>query len=638
MNAPNRFMKPVVQQAPTPSPLQQFSATQFAGLEPILGDLVTPVAAPNRFQQAKIQADPTKVAERLKGYNVYDTTLLGGLTDYFKPHAAATQNNLMYFKPEQFDMLQSQLSGLSGSELNALRPLLGDTPMIGGLGETSFFKKDELEKALTPYASYNAEQIAKMSALPEFSKLKPLANVGGNAFYNKAQLESAINAYMNVDPTKLGEDWLSNQLRGKLIDVDGNKFLAKSDYEWAQNPFGDKTFIDPNDPTTYESLGFKLDPNYDFWARKKLIDEQGNSIQPFSWSARDAKEYYHQRAPWDSSATVPLWAYLDMGYTKDPTTGAYKESSYFLPISTFTPQQLVDGRYSEQHWLDLPEKLAPSLAKHGAFTKVNNQDGFAFPSWQAYLDAVKEAGMDPYASIKANMQWYKEPKKKGGFLGSLAKIMNVVAPILAFTPLAPIAAGYALGSGVANGNPLQIAGGLLGMPGPGGATLGSSLSNSLGSSLQSGLGLSADTMKLLGGASGLGNIAIQGGLGGINAVMQDKNPLLGMATGALGSFAGQQAGQFFGGLGGVQPKGSFGSDLQGLLGKVGSGAVRNYIQSGFKPIGALGGAIGGAASGLGGMAASQLGLSDKWGGNAGQAFGALSNPLIRQMLAKKLAR
>jgi len=415
----------------------------------------------------------------------------------------------------------------------------------------------------------------------------------------------------------LGDTWVENQLKSKAYNVGGQSYVDQDILGWAQDPFKDLTFIDPNNPETYSSLGYSLDPNYDFWARKQLIDTQGNAIQPFSWNAANAGDYYNQRAPWDANATAPLFAYLDVGYKKDPTTGALQESSYFLPTGLFNTVGDFSGSKQHAYSLRLPENFnAAGWTQYGAPTKINGQEGVGFSSWDNYLKGMEAAGLDPYGSLQADYQWAKSGG--GGFLGSLGKVMNIVAPILAFTPLAPIAAGWSLGSGLATGNIGQIIGGGLGVAGG----LGYNVPGAVGSSISGGLGLnlSQNAMNAIGSAAisgGTGlltgqklsdvlkSAALSGGGSYLNSTLFDKNSgVLKDATPLQKVFANAALRGGMTGLAGGNP-------LQSALGSL--------ISSGA---GALGGAV-------------QQNTGSKFAG--GLTSGATS-ALLRAMLLQNLSR
>ena len=490
------------------------------------------------------------------------------------------------------------VTNLTPEQFQTVKPLVGNSLYAEKNGSVLA----DLSGLARDYVPLEQDFLTQYSALPKIAGLQP-TQLDGLNLYKRSDLTNALNAYQQLDVSKLGDTWLEQQLKTKTYTAGGKQYIDQDTFEWAQDPFKDIYFIDPNTEATYKDLGLTLDPTYNsFWGRMQLVDAQGNKYQPFSWNAADARQVINQKLPASAGSAAggvaPLFAYLDMGYKKDPVTGALKESAFFLPKSVLTPY--VDDRGSNQsaYWFKTPEDLGTTFLKYGAYGKgTGGAEGFIFPSWDAYSQAMKAAGSSPYSGFDWEYKWSETDD--GGFLGSVVKVFDAVAPILAFTPLAPYAAAWNLGRGLGSGNIGQAIGGALGVAG----SVGLDVPGALGSSISSGLGLnlSQQAMNAIGSAAisaGTGALsgqkfsdvlksaALSGGGSYLNSALFDKNTgYLKDATPVQKIFAQAALRGGMTGLGGGNP-------LQGALGSLigsGAGVLGNAAQqqTGSKFVGGL---------------------------------------------------
>lgn len=196
----------------------------------------------------------------------------------------------------------------------------------------------------------------------------------------------------------------------------------------------------------------------------------------------------------------------------------------------------------------------------------------------------------------------------GGFFSDA---LPMISAVLKFTPLAPAAYAYDAYNAIRNKSPLGLIGAALGAYGQFNPSFNpaNALGGWVNQSLDLGLGKLGQSV-LGGGMMGAGMGALQGGL---------KGALAGGLTGGLGSYLAPT----FASL-------SQGSPLaQAALG-IGSNAGLGALNAVLSGKNVQQGLMGGLAGGLANVASGALSQS------LGKPFGTVSNPIIRQALAKQL--
>lgn len=404
---------------------------------------------------------------------------------------------------------------------------------------------------------------------------------------------SLVNDYVVIDPTKVDTSTyqgrqVANRWKqlGNTYDTKEDPYVLKrSDLDYINDPLAGITFGVPQgyqlkqegysaedvadtyrnlyvDPTTGYTLSqFNKDAHH---VRDVALPEGylwGRPTSPAPGQAEYTTYSDTNYAQKSTDKTNPISAYLDIGYKKDPVTGKYVESAYFLPFDIFNPSLDRYGRWYDQFWTTSTPKQE-ALTKYGVYTTQNGEKGIAFPSWSDYEAAMKESGLAPDQPFDWNRAIVEYKKDNNFFSGGPGGALLSTA--LKFTPLAPVAYAYDTYNAIQNKNPLGVIGSALGAYGA--INPGFNPASSIGSAINDAgkLGLSQTATNALG--SGVLNTGL-GLIGGQNLGTALRGGLASVAGGyagsLIGNILGKKLGPLAGNLGGGMTAGGINALLRG---------------------------------------------------------------------------
>ena len=610
---PNSFLVP--QQA-VQSGLSAYRPSQFGVMQPYVSDLLTAQPGANKYMGATYVGDPTKIQERLNQYSNISGRDLEGLRDYFSPLALQSSKftDKLLFKKSDLEQAQSQLGALNADQLSALQQDLASYTPVGTAKGSTYYKRPELEQALSNYAVVPEDKWTNYNKYAQDLDVSPVTMFGNTPLLKKDQAEKFMQT------VNLGE-WLnkinSMRTREEIYQVPAPDLSQGWDAMFNRN-----NNVDPS------SLGYQArvnDAGETEWYR--TVPETPMTIEDFwatygttpagGWSDSNTKRsfnIFNRTKPilqrWqDDASYLPNFSLYGSGSPEDIQRG-------FNVLQRMSPQNI------NEFWMLNPETQKGMLQNPGV--ALQQMRALANPANKDWLSIGAEGGFnsinaynwDAQRGLTADPSQYMNIHDEGPFGDNfITDILDnkYVNTALSFIPVtAPYMAAYNAINAIHNDNPmgalLSAAGGVMSATGYNPASvIGKGANEALT------LGLGKAGQAALGGALyGAGMGALRGG------------GLQGALTGALTGGLGGYAGNYMSGLTqGMSPLAQYAANIgmrTGLGGLSAALSGRNAKQ----------GALGGLASGIGGA------LSGVIGQNYGKPFGAISNPVIQQMLANQL--
>lgn len=415
---PNSFLAPQQVQQPAQSSLATYKPTQFGALQPLVSDLLTPVAPANKYLQPSYQADPTKIQERLGQYGAYDLSQLGELSDYFRTKVPAVQDNKAYFKPSEFEQAQAGLSGLTTEQYNALSPLMGEVPSIGKLNNVTYYDRPTIESALDKYKFLPKAGWDAYADVLTSRGVSPVATLSDQVVLNKSDFEKLPGQkyYQSVDvaqptvtqtspePQEFQEIFAPKteqiNVGGRTYQIETpagqggifrgiNKYNTKL-YEVSPEGALQQVFGNRTPPVSLQMATAVRDPRLKEWLAKDDPATRADDLIREIWGSdpTGALMLYGQQA-----------ARKEGGPDRTPDTFAFTDQAYWPAV------------YGGMQW-----DLSPEISKAVNALKLNS------PQAQQASEAWRSA-MSPSAQSARN-----DPGG-GGLLGSLNSFMNKVDPL-----------------------------------------------------------------------------------------------------------------------------------------------------------------------------------------------------------------
>ena len=552
-------------------------------------------------------------------------------------------------------------------------PLLGGLAPSATFGGNTFFDKDAMLKQLGNY------RVADLSSItvPEVQAIKPIATVNGKNFYSpdvENQIKSAISRYGTL-PDNLFQRYKDNPNIVNLNPVgtvsgtkvyDPNQLsgaLSQASLGNLKNQLGfrvyNQGYTDPNAyrsilsmdtysssyPTYLQKASDRTDAMYNWMANQLAA---GNTPQ----LNQTILDTFGRGAGSTAADFGQLGGKFNALYGYEPVAEFYRNVANTVGISQ-AEMDNVARMVASQKYRDAANSSAPAVVKNGyyyttgkpkAFLPTNNYTEDYVNALNSYVEgkygkalpgelvnSIKSSGNQLSSNMSNYVKDYnmalEKQRQDNSFSGAWNEAWGPLAPyasiLLKFTPLAPVSYLFDAAMAAENKNWGGLVGSALGAYG---GFTGSNPVTDLGSSINSGLNLGLSSTPAI-------NALGSGVLGAGTSLASGKSPLDALkmgGLGALGSYGSSllnTATTDWNPVSKALASSGMSAGLSGLGAALNKGSVLDSMQ-----LGALSSL---ANSGLGALGQYTTGTPFA---KPYQVFSGVTNPLIKQALAKQIKK
>lgn len=173
-----------------------YTSQQLNGILPLVQDLVSQKSPANSYLAPSYEGDSAAIEDRMKQYNAYSPSNLGGLTNYFKDLAPASSSSYVFMTPDQFKAASDNLTGMSVPDSQSLAALMGELKPLGTNKYGTFYDRGALTNQLSNYGAVANDQYDQLLKFaPELANLQALASTSSGKYYDKTAFDAATAPY-----------------------------------------------------------------------------------------------------------------------------------------------------------------------------------------------------------------------------------------------------------------------------------------------------------------------------------------------------------------------------------------------------------------------------------------------------------
>lgn len=593
--------------------------------------------------------------------------LLGGLT------AIGSNAGQRYFDKNKLSEQLNKYGSVDTATAEQLAPLLAGMNPVASFGGNAYYDKNALTSQLGKYRTVDFSGIS----LPELQNIKPVATVNGKNFYAndvETKIKDALGKYGKV-PDELLQQYANNPYLANLSpigSINGTKLydptalsgaLGQASLESLKNQLGTSVYNPAyTDPNAYKSI-VGMD-TYSSSYPKYLQKASDRTDAMYNWMANQLAsgktpqldqtilDTFGRGAGSTASDFGQLGGKFNALYGYEPVAEFYHNVANTIGLSQ-SEMDSVARSVAAKKYRESANSSAPAVVFNGQYyttgkpkaflpgnnytdeyvgalnTYVKNKYGKELPT--EFRNAVTASGNQLSSSMGNYVKNYAtaldKQRQDNSFSGAWNEAWGPLAPyasiLLKFTPLAPVSYLFDAAMAAENKNWGALVGSALGAYG---GFTGSNAATDLGSTINSGLNLGLSSTPAL---TALG----AGAIGAGTSLATGRSPLDAIKAGGLSALGSYGNSLLNTGTAGWNPvskalaSSGLSAGLSGLGAALNKGSVLDSMQ-----LGALSSL---ANSGLGALGQYANGTQFA---KPYQLFSGISNPLIKQALAKQIRK